>query len=118
MASIVPSINPCLNASLSRSVLSGGNTWQLLLKLLMSISVRCNWCALTSAVISKPSSFARLIMATLLAADNLPKCAFALVSEIISSALAIAVVSAETGMPLNPSRVATAPSCALPLSLR
>jgi hypothetical protein len=85
------------------------------LKKPMSTSVRCSELMLTSAVTGRPSALAWRSRATPAALDSRHRCTRAPVMRTSSNMVCSAMVSAATGTPDRPSRVATAPLAATPL---
>ena len=69
---------------------------------------------LTSAVTGRPSAFAARSSATPAALDSRHRCTRAPVERTSSHSVCSAIVSAATGTPDKPSRVATAPLAATP----
>jgi len=70
---------------------------------------------LTSAVTGRPSALARRSSSTPAALDRRSRCTRAPVTRISSKIVKSATVSAATGTPDRPRRVATAPLAATPL---
>ncbi|MNT23351.1 hypothetical protein D3C72_1587680 [compost metagenome] len=114
-ASTVPSSNAALKASRSRCWRSGGVRRARLSKKPMSFSVRCSVLMLMSQVTWRPSALARRTSSTPAALLRRHRCTRAPVVLSSSKMVCSAMVSAATGTPDRPRRVASAPLAATPL---
>ncbi|MDT4837795.1 hypothetical protein FQZ97_715370 [compost metagenome] len=114
-ASMVPSASAAESASRSPCWRSGGFRRARLSKKPMSVSARCSELMLTSQVIGRPCALASRTSATPRALEMRHRCTRAPVLFMSSMMVKMAIVSAATGTPPRPSRVASAPLAATPL---
>ncbi|MCY1486561.1 hypothetical protein D9M68_202080 [compost metagenome] len=116
MAWITPFFTASRSASRSARVRSGGCTWYRLEKSRSASSVRISWYSATSAVTGRPRCWARAISSTPRALVSWLKCARTPACSTSSRLRVSATVSAVSGMPARPRKLAVGPSWARPPS--